>query len=104
VHQHFTSRCVRPRRSCPGDSAVIYLQNSALCPGGSGTSISPYCSSDDATGALTATKTVIVVKGNGAAYPVGPLTIGTVASPRVLIAGQSFGEDHQSLASGTHIW
>jgi hypothetical protein len=87
---------------CATDAETIYLQNSALCPGGNGTSASPYCSSDDATGALTANKTVIVVKGNGASYPVGPLTIGTVASPRVLIAGQSSAKI-TNLGVGTHI-
>ena len=90
--------------SCPGDNAVIYLQNSASCSSnlGSGTSASPFCSSDAATGALTAIKTVIVVKGNGVAYPVGPLTIGAVASPHVLVAGQSSAKI-ANLGVGSHI-
>jgi hypothetical protein len=70
--------------SCPGDNAIIYLQNSALCPGGNGTSASPFCSSDDATGALSATKTVIVIRGPLA---VGNLTLNFAQKP-VLIAGQ----------------
>ena len=88
--------------SCPADSAVIYLQNSSSCPGGNGTLASPYCSSDDATAALSATKTVIVVKGNGVAYPVGPLTLGAVASSRVLVAGQSSAKI-TNLGVGSHI-
>jgi hypothetical protein len=44
----------------------------------------------------------MVVKGNGASYPVGPLTIGTVTSPRVLIAGQSSAKI-TNLGVGTHI-
>ena len=74
--------------SCPGDDAVIYLQNSALCSTtspGNGTSASPYCSSDDATGALTATKTIIVIRGPLA---VGNLTL-TFTQKTVLIAGQT---------------
>jgi hypothetical protein len=71
--------------SCPGDNAIIYLQNGTLCPGGNGTSASPFCSSDDATGALSATKTVIVIKGPLA---VGNLTLNFAQKP-VLIAGQA---------------
>ena len=63
--------------SCPGDNAVIYLQNSTLA--------SPYCSSDDATRALSMSKSVIVVKGPLA---VGNLTLDFALKP-VLIAGQS---------------
>jgi hypothetical protein len=88
--------------SCPGDNAVIYLENSSSCPGGEGTFASPYCSSDDATAALSATRSVIVVKGNGAAYPVGPLAIGAAASFRVLVAGQSSAKI-ANLGVGSHI-
>ena len=74
--------------SCPGDNAVIYLQNSVDCSTaspGNGTSATPYCSSDDATAALSATKSVIVIKGPLA---VGNLTLSFAQKP-VLIAGQS---------------
>jgi hypothetical protein len=73
--------------SCPGDDAVIYLQNSASCSTslGNGTSASPYCSSDTATGDLSATKTVIVIRGPLA---VGNLTLAFTQKP-VLIAGQA---------------
>jgi hypothetical protein len=73
--------------SCPSDSAVIYLQNSSSCSGnpGNGSAASPYCSSDAATSALSATKTVIVIKGPLA---VGNLTLNFTQKP-VLIAGQS---------------
>jgi hypothetical protein len=78
--------------SCPGDDAVIYLQNSALCSPvspGSGTLASPYCFSDDAVGALLPTKSVIVVKGPLAVNPKGnPLTLSFSGAP-VLIAGKT---------------
>jgi hypothetical protein len=78
--------------SCPGDNAVIYLQNGTLCsPGspGSGTLASPYCFSDGAVGALLATKSVIVVKGPLAVNPKdNPLTLSFSGSP-VLIAGKN---------------
>ena len=45
----------------------------------------PYCSSDDATAALSTTKTVIVIKGP---LSVGNLTLNFSQKP-VLIAGQS---------------
>ena len=78
--------------SCPGDDAVIYLQNSALCSTtspGNGTSASPYCFSDDAVGALSATKSVIVVKGPLAVNPRNnSLTLSFSGAP-VLIAGKT---------------
>ena len=45
---------------------------------------------------------MIVVKGNGVAYPVGPLTLGAVASSRVLVAGQSSAKI-TNLGVGSHI-
>jgi hypothetical protein len=78
--------------SCPGDNAIIYLQNSALCSTtnpGNGTSASPYCFSDDAVGALLANKSVIVVKGPLAINPRNnSLTLSFSGAP-VLIAGKT---------------
>jgi hypothetical protein len=75
--------------SCPGDSSVIYLQNSTGCSTsarGEGTAAAPFCYADDAAAALSATKSVIVVRGTVA--PQGPLTIAG-SSTAVLIAGKS---------------
>lgn len=75
--------------SCPGDSGVIYLQNSASCSTsnrGDGSAATPFCYADDATAALSATKSVIVARGTVA--PLGPLTI-ALSTPPVLIAGKA---------------
>jgi Right handed beta helix region len=75
--------------SCPGDSSVIYLQNSASCSltnKGNGTAATPYCYADDAANALSATKSVIVV--HGTVGPLNPLVI-TLLTPHVLVAGKS---------------
>jgi hypothetical protein len=78
--------------SCPGDSAVIYLENSSSCSPaspGSGTLASPFCFSDGAVGALLATKSVIVVKGPLAVNPKdNPLTLSFSGAP-VLITGRN---------------
>ena len=84
--------------SCPGNDAVIYLRNGDQCPSdpGNGTSARPYCSSADATAALSTTKTVIVVQGPLA---VGNLTLNYSPKP-VLIAGQNSAKI-TTLATGT---
>jgi hypothetical protein len=78
--------------SCPGDNAVIYLQNSSSCSitsPGNGTAVSPYCFSDDAVGALLATKSVIVVKGPLAVNPKGNSLALSFSGAPVLIAGKT---------------
>ena len=84
--------------SCPGNDAVIYLRNGEKCPSdpGIGTSARPYCSSADATAALSTTRTVIVVQGPLA---VGNLTLNYSQKP-VLIAGQNSAKI-TTLATGT---
>jgi hypothetical protein len=75
--------------SCPGESSVIYLQNNTTCSTsarGDGTAAAPFCYADDAAAALSATKSVIVVRGT--VGPLGPLTIAG-SSTAVLIAGKS---------------
>jgi hypothetical protein len=91
--------------SCPGDSSVIYLQNSASCSTsspGNGTLATPYCSSDDATAALSATRSVLLIKGNGPAYPVGPLTMPSLGNTPLLVAGQSSARI-SNLGVGSHV-
>jgi hypothetical protein len=90
--------------SCPAEDEVIYLQNSAACSAssGDGTLATPYCSSDEATAHLSTTKSVIVIKGSGPAYPVGPLTIPSLASTRLLVAGQSSAKI-SNLGVGSHV-
>jgi hypothetical protein len=90
--------------SCPAEDAVIYLQNSAACStsSGDGTLATPYCSSDEATAHLSATKSIIVIKGNGPAYPVGPLTMPSLGSTRLLMAGQSSARI-SNLGVGSHV-
>ena len=75
--------------SCPGDSSVIYLQNSATCSTasrGDGSAAAPFCYADDAAAALSVTKSVIVARGTVA--PLGPLAI-ALSTPPVLIAGKA---------------
>ena len=78
--------------ACPGDNAVIYLQNNAACSPtnpGNGSASTPFCFSDDAVGALLPNKSLIVVKGPASVNPQGSaLTLSFAGSP-VLIAGQS---------------
>jgi hypothetical protein len=90
--------------SCPAEDAVIHLQNSAACStsSGDGTLATPYCSSDEATAHLSATKSIIVIKGNGPAYPVGPLTIPSLGNTRLLVAGQSSARI-SNLGVGSHV-
>jgi hypothetical protein len=90
--------------SCPAEDAVIYLQNSEACStsSGDGTLASPYCSSDEATAHLSATKSIIVIKGNGPAYPVGPLTMPSLGNTRLLVAGQSSARI-SNLGVGSHV-
>jgi hypothetical protein len=72
---------------CATDAETIYLQNSASCSSspGNGTAASPYCLSTAAIGDLSATKTVMVIRG--------PLAVSNLAlsfaSKPVLIAGQA---------------
>ena len=75
--------------SCPGDSSVIYLQNSAGCSTanrGDGSATTPFCYADDAAAALSAAKSVVVARGTVA--PLGPLAI-ALSTPPVLIAGKA---------------
>ena len=51
---------------CASDAETIYVQNaagSAGCSGGVGTSVSPYCRSQDGINAVTSSKRVVVMRG-----------------------------------------
>jgi hypothetical protein len=77
--------------SCPGDSAVIYLQNSASCSTadrGDGSAATPFCYADDAAAALLASATKLVIVVHGTVAPLGPLALALSTPPR-LIAGKS---------------
>jgi len=74
--------------TCPADANIIYVQNSPSCSTlnrGSGTAASPFCFPDDAVAALSATKSVIVIRG--IVGPGGPLVFSP--SQPVLVVGQA---------------
>ncbi len=74
--------------ACP-DANLIYVQNSPSCSTlnrGIGTAASPFCFPDDAVAALSATKSVIVVRGTVA--PTTNLVFAVTTKP-VLVAGQA---------------
>jgi hypothetical protein len=73
---------------CATDAETIYVQETAACPGAAatadGTAALPYCSMDPATGALGATRDLIVVRGTVSGAATG-LTSG---ARQISIVGQ----------------
>jgi hypothetical protein len=75
--------------ACPTDANIIYVQNSPACSTinrGGGTAASPFCFPDDAASALSATKSVILIRG--AVTPTTNLEF-TVTGKPALVAGQA---------------
>jgi len=85
---------------CASNSETIYVQNSSSCSdaGGTsgGTSTVPYCSMQPATGAVSATRDLVVVRGT-----VGGATVGFASS--VSIVGQSSATIVGSVNPALHI-
>jgi hypothetical protein len=86
---------------CATDAETIYVKHSVGCSGGAGTFNSPYCDSQTAINAVTATARLIVMKG--------PATDGLSAisaSPsgkQISIVGQSGATTAAGAAIGVHI-
>jgi len=88
---------------CASDAETIYVQNiSASCANGSsaGTAAVPFCNSQDAIGAVTSSKRVIVMTGSN----LFPITSTSVSgSGPISIIGRSVATTNAGAAVGIHV-
>ena len=96
--------CMFPKDGrCASDAETIYVQNiSASCANGSsaGTSAVPFCNSQDAIGAVTSSKRVIVMTGSN----LFPITSTSVSgSGPISIIGRSVATTNAGAAVGIHV-
>ena len=85
---------------CASDSETIYVRNAAGCTGGAGTAASPYCDSQAAINAVTASKRVIVMTGSNL-YPI--TSTSTSSSGKITIIGQGTATTAAGAFIGIHV-
>jgi len=85
---------------CATDAETIYVRNAAGCSGGAGTAASPYCDSQAAINAVTASKRVIVMTGSNL-YPI--TSTSTSSSGKITIIGQGTATTAAGAFIGIHV-
>jgi hypothetical protein len=74
---------------CAAESETIYVQKGGACAPGAGTSSAPLCRPDDAMGALTASRRVVIIRGavDGFSWSLNGGQVTVVGQPAGAIAG-----------------